>query len=400
VPKKTIRDVDVENRTVLVRVDFNVPLDKTSGRVADATRLRASLPTIQDLRQRRARVVLMSHLGRPNGTVKPELSLIPVAKELEGLLDAGVQMAHDCVGPEPEAIVQSLQAGDVVLLENLRFHPEEEANDADFAGQLARLGDLYVNDAFGAAHRAHASTVGITHHLPAVAGLLMETELAALSGVLEEPRRPLVAIIGGAKVSTKLGVLQHLLERVDALLIGGGMANTFLRARGYEIGRSLLEEDLVDAARKLQERAASRSLPFLLPSDVLVADKVEAGAPSRVVDVGQVSPDASIVDVGPRTIEAFSGQIQRAGTVLWNGPMGVFEIAGFGAGTNAIAEQLARSSAVTVIGGGESVAAVEQLRLADQMTHVSTGGGATLEFLEGRELPGVAALEDEVGVGS
>jgi 3-phosphoglycerate kinase len=394
VPKKSLSDVDIRRKTVLVRVDFNVPLDKNTGRVADVTRLTASLPTIEHLRRGDARVVLMSHLGRPDGQIRPELSLMPVAKELERLLGAGVQMAHDCVGPEAEATVKSLQAGDVVLLENLRFHEEEEANDPDFAARLARHGDLFVNDAFGTAHRAHASTEGIARYLPAVAGLLMEKELSALGRILEDPRRPLVAIIGGAKVSTKLGVLKNLIERVDALLIGGGMANTFLAAAGHEVGRSLLEQELVPAARDLEERATARSVTLQLPSDVAVAARVEAGSPPRVAAVEHVPADAAIVDIGPRTIEAFSREIDRAGTVLWNGPMGVFEIPEFAAGTKAIAERLARSSAETVIGGGESVAAVEQIGLADQMSHVSTGGGATLEFLEGRELPGVAALQD------
>jgi phosphoglycerate kinase len=394
VPKKSIRDVEVGDKAVLVRVDFNVPLDKASGRVTDVMRLRASLPTIEDLRQRGARVVLMSHLGRPAAQVRPELSLMPVAKELEKLLGTGVQMAHDCVGPEPEAVVHSLASGDVALLENLRFHPEEEANDSEFAARLARLGELYVNDAFGTAHRAHASTVGITRHLPAVAGLLMEKELAALSAVLEEPSRPFVAIIGGAKVSTKLGVLKHLVERVDALLIGGGMANTFLRAQGYEVGRSLLEDDLVEKAHAVQQQANQRSVSFLLPTDVRVAEQVEAGASSQVVSADTVPSESAIVDIGPQTIEAFGDHIGRARTVLWNGPMGVFEIDEFAVGTNALAKRVAECSAMTVIGGGESVAAVEQLGLAEHMTHVSTGGGATLEFLEGRELPGVAALED------
>ena len=305
-----------------------------------------------------------------------------------------MQLAHDSVGPEAEAVVKSLQPGDVALLENLRFHPEEEANDPEFARRLASLGDLYVNDAFGTAHRAHASTAGITRELPSAAGLLMTQELQVLGDILENPRRPLVAIIGGAKVSTKLAVLKHLLERVDALLIGGGMANTFLKAQGLEVGESLLEEDLVPEARALQQQAASRNVALLLPTDVVVTDRLEAGLPRHVLPVDQVPPDGIIVDIGPQTIEAFGAEIDRAGTILWNGPMGVFEIPEFAAGTRAIAERLARSSATTVIGGGESVAAVEQLGLADKMTHVSTGGGASLEFLEGRELPGVAALED------
>jgi phosphoglycerate kinase len=393
--KKSVRDLDVRDKTVLVRVDFNVPLDKSTGRVTDVTRLRAALPTIQYLRDRGAKVVLMSHLGRPDGKVKPELSLMPVAKELSELLGAGVQMAHDSVGPEAEAIVKSLRPGDVVLLENLRFHPEEEENDPEFARRLASLGDLYVNDAFGTAHRAHASTAGITQHLPGAAGLLMEKELQVLGDILEHPRRPLVAIIGGAKVSTKLAVLKHLLGRVDALLIGGGMANTFLKAQGREVGKSLLEENLVPEAQALMKQAADRDVDLLLPTDVVVTDRLEAGLPRHVLPVDQVRPDGIIVDVGPQTVESFGAQIDRAGTILWNGPMGVFEIPEFATGTRAVAERLARSSATTVIGGGESVAAVEQLGLADEMTHVSTGGGATLEYLEGRTLPGVAALADQ-----
>jgi phosphoglycerate kinase len=391
--KKSVRDVDVRGKTVLMREDFNVPLEKGTGRVTDVTRLRAALPSIEDLRERGARVVLMSHLGRPKGP-SPELSLAPVAAELQKLLGAPVQTAPDCVGPEVRRQVEALRPGEVLLLENLRFHPEEEANDAGFAAQLASLGQLYVNDAFGTAHRAHASTAGLAAHLPAVAGLLMDKELAALGGILESPRRPLVAIIGGAKVSTKLGVLQHLLGRVNGLLIGGGMANTFFKADGLEVGRSLLEPELVADAAELRQSAAARGVRVLLPVDVLVAERVEAGSPSRIVPVAEVSSEDVIVDIGPRTVEAFGAEIERAGTVLWNGPMGVFEIPEFAAGTRAIAERLAAASAVSVIGGGESVAAVEQLGLADRMTHVSTGGGATLEFLEGRELPGVAALKD------
>ena len=392
--KQSVRDVDVAGKTVLVRVDFNVPLEKGTGRVTDVTRLRASLPTIDYLRERGARVILMSHLGRPKGRPNPEFSLASVGQELERLLGAPVAFASDCVGPAAKEAVAGLQPGQVALLENLRFHPEEEANDPTFSAQLAELGDLYVDDAFGSAHRAHASTAGITSHLPAVAGLLMEKELAALGGILENPRRPLVAVIGGAKVSTKLGVLQHLLGQVDALLIGGGMANTFLKADGLEIGRSLLEEDLVPAASDLRRRAKERGITLLVPTDVVVAEKVEADSPSRIVPADRVPADGAIVDIGPRTVEAFGAEIGRAGTVLWNGPMGVFEIPAFAAGTRAIAERLAASSAVSVVGGGESVAAVEQMGLADRLTHVSTGGGATLEFLEGRELPGVAALQD------
>jgi phosphoglycerate kinase len=336
----------------------------------------------------------MSHLGRPDGKVRSELSLAPVARELEALLGVPVKLAPDCQGDETEKLARDLKPGEVLLLENLRFHAEEEANDPAFAAGLARLGDIYVNDAFGTAHRAHASTAGITRFLPALAGLLMERELAALSGILEAPRRPLVAIIGGAKVSSKLGVLEHLVARVDALLIGGGMANTFLRARGLEVGRSLLESELLSAAQEIENKAKERSVTLLLPSDVVVASKVEVGSESRVVAVDAVGPNDVIVDVGPQTVDAFGNVIRSAGTILWNGPMGVFEISEFATGTRAVAELLARSSATTVIGGGESVAAVEQLGLADRMSHVSTGGGATLEFLEGRELPGVACLQD------
>ena len=370
-PKKSVRDIDVQGKTVLVRVDFNVPLEKGTGRVTDVTRLRASLPTIEDLRQRGARVVLMSHLGRPDGQVRPELSLAAVGRELARLLGIEVKLAGDCIGPGAECVVRELRPGEVALLENLRFHPGEEANDPSFAASLASLGDLYVNDAFGTAHRAHASTEGLAHILPAVAGLLMEKELAVLGGILDDPRRPLVAIIGGAKVSTKLGVLKHLVGRVDALLIGGGMANTFLKARGLEVGKSLLEVDLVPAAAELVQQAQRLGIRLLIASDLVVTDRVAAGAANRVVSADQVPTDLAIVDIGPRTVEAFGAEIDRAGTVLWNGPMGVFEIPEFASGTRAIAERLAASTAISVL-----------------------GGGATLEFLEGLELPGVAALQE------
>jgi phosphoglycerate kinase len=387
--KKSVRDLAVRDKIVLVRVDYNVPLDK-EGQVADATRIEASLPTIQLLRDRGARVVLMSHFGRPDGQRNPKMSLAPVARVLSHRLGIDVAFADDCVGPEAERVVRALKPGDVALLENLRFHPEEEKNDAEFARRLAALGDLYVNDAFGAAHRAHASTAGITAYLPAVAGLLMEKELQALGEILESPRRPFVAIIGGAKVSTKLGVLENLINRVDALLIGGGMANTFLKARGLEVGKSLLEADLVPKAAELERQGRE----LLLPTDVVVADKVGVGAASRTVAVDAVPADMAIVDIGPETVRRYGDALGDAGTILWNGPMGVFEIPAFAEGTRAIASLLAESEATTVIGGGESVAAVEQMGLADKMSHISTGGGASLEFLEGRELPGVAALND------
>jgi phosphoglycerate kinase len=391
--KKSIRDLDVQGKTVLVRVDYNVPLDK-EGHVVDPTRIEATLPTIAYLRERGARVVLMSHLGRPKGKRVPELSLAPIAADLGRRLGVDVPLASDCVGPEAERVVKALQPGGVALLENLRFHPEEEKNDPEFARQLASLGDLYVNDAFGAAHRAHASTAGIADDLPSAAGLLMEKELQALGGILEDPKRPFAAIVGGAKVSTKLAVMESLIQRVDRLLIGGGMANTFLKAQGHDIGKSLLEADLVPAAADLVKRAAERRVNLLLPTDVVVADKVEEGAGSQVVAADAVPSDDAIVDIGPETVRRYADALRDAGTVLWNGPMGVFEIAAFAEGTRSIARVLAEIDATTVIGGGESVAAVEQMGFADKMTHISTGGGATLEFLEGRELPGVAALDD------
>ncbi|MGE3273238.1 MAG: phosphoglycerate kinase [Chloroflexota bacterium] len=391
--KRSIRDLDVKNKTVLVRVDYNVPLD-SEGHVADATRIVATLPTINYLREQGAKTVLMAHFGRPKGQPNPKYSLKPVAADLSQRLGITVPLAPDCVGPEVAAAVRALQPGDVQLLENVRFHPEEEKNEPDFARQLAALGDLYVNDAFGAAHRAHASTAGIAAYLPSAAGFLMHKELEVLGGILESPKKPFVAIVGGAKVSSKLGVLESMLQRVDKLLIGGGMANTFLKARGLEVGTSLLEADLVQTAADLDARAKARGVELLLPADVVVTEKVAEGATGEVVDAASVPADRAIVDIGPKAVAAYSAALDGAGTVLWNGPMGVFEIPAFAAGTRAIAQVLADSSATTVIGGGESVAAVEQLGLADKMTHISTGGGASLELLEGKELPGVAALDD------
>ncbi|HZO26310.1 MAG TPA: phosphoglycerate kinase [Chloroflexota bacterium] len=391
--KRSIRDLDVQGKTVLVRVDYNVPLDN-EGRVADATRIEATLPTINYLREHGAKTVLMAHFGRPRGKADPKYSLKPVAEELRRQSGIEVPLAPDCVGPDVGRMVTSLQPGQVLLLENVRFHPEEEKNDPAFSQQLASLGDLYVNDAFGAAHRAHASTAGVTEYLPSAAGFLMHKELEVLGGILENPKRPFVAIVGGAKVSSKLGVLESMLKRVDRLLIGGGMANTFLKARGLEVGKSLLEPDLVETAADLDRRAREKGVTLLLPEDVIVAVKVAEGAVSDVVDASAVPPDRAIVDIGPKARAAYAKALEGAGTVLWNGPMGVFEIPDFAEGTRAVAQALADSDATTVIGGGESVAAVEQLGLADQMTHISTGGGASLELLEGRELPGVAALDD------
>ncbi len=396
--KKTVRDVDVAGRRVLVRVDFNVPME--GGVVTDDRRIREALPTIRYLVERGARVILASHLGRPGGTPDPRFRLAPVGERLSALLGQPVPVLPDCVGPEVAAAVAALQPGQVVLLENLRFHPGEEANDPAFAAQLAALADLYVNDAFGTAHRAHASTVGVATLLPAVAGFLMEKELRHLGRALEDPVRPFVAILGGKKVSDKIAVIRHLLTRADSLLLGGGMAYTFLRARGHEIGASLCEPDRLALATDLLAEAARRGVAVHLPVDVVVAEAVRADAPTRVVPASAIPPGWAGVDIGPETAAHFAGVIAQAGTVLWNGPMGVFEIPAFAAGTRAVAEAMARASAVTIVGGGDTAAAVDAFGLADRMTHVSTGGGASLEFLEGRELPGVAVLQDAQAPGA
>lgn len=387
--KKTVRDIDVAGKRVLVRVDFNVPLEK--GQVTDDTRIRAALPTIRYLVDHRARVILMSHLGRPKGGPSDDLRLEPVARRLSELLGKEVRYVRDCIGPEVEAAVQALGEGDVLLLENLRFHPEEEKNDPAFAAQLAKLGDVYVNDAFGAAHRAHASTAGIAQYLPAVAGFLMEKELTFLGKALENPERPFVTILGGAKISDKIGVIRNLLSRVDRLLIGGGMANTFLKAQGYEMGDSLVEMESLDTARELLQAAGGK---LRLPVDVVIADRFDNDAERRVVKVDAVPAGWRVLDIGPETVEAFRAELANAKTVVWNGPMGVFEFPNFAAGTFAIAETLASLPATTIVGGGDSVAAVQKAGVAYQITHISTGGGASLEFLEGRTLPGVAVLLD------
>lgn len=386
----TIGDVDWRGKTALVRVDFNVPMQ--DGRVADDTRIRAALPTLNYLRQHGARVVLLSHLGRPDGKVNPKYSLRPVAERLGQLLGSPVPFGEDCIGQPAQSAVRAIGPGEVVLLENVRFHAQEEQNDPAFAADLAKVGDTFVNDAFGTAHRAHASTEGLAHHLPAVAGLLMEKEIVSIGSALDNPKRPFVAIVGGAKVSSKLAVLENLIERVDRLLIGGGMANTFLKAQSLEVGKSLLEPDLVSTARDL----ASRGQKILLPSDlVTTTDLKAADAPTRVVAADAASPDDIIADIGPASVSAFAAEISRAGTVLWNGPMGIFEDPRFSAGTLAIANAMAESHATTIVGGGESVQAVEQAGVADKLTHVSTGGGASLEFIEGKTLPGVAALRTD-----
>jgi phosphoglycerate kinase len=395
--KKTIRNIDAAGKRVLVRVDFNVPLDAEQ-HITDDTRIRAALPTIQYLLDHRASVILMSHLGRPDGKVNEKMSLKPVAYHLSRLLGKPVQMATDSIGPQVAALARALQPGQVLLLENLRFHKEEEKNDPDFARQLASLGDVYVNDAFGTAHRAHASTEGVTHYLPGVAGFLMEKEINFLGSALENPRRPFAAIIGGAKVSDKIAVLERLIGMVDTLLIGGGMANTFLKAEGYEIGDSLFEEGKLDVARDLINKARQRDLQLLLPVDVVIADRFAADASSKVVSIDDVPTGWRILDIGPETIKAFRAALADAQTIIWNGTLGVAEMPAFAKGTDAIIDILAQrttAGATTIIGGGDSAAAVEQAHASDKMTHVSTGGGASLEFLEGRVLPGVAALQDK-----
>ena len=388
--KKTVRDVKVEAKRVLVRVDFNVPL--AEGKVTDDTRIRAALPTINYLLEHGAKVILMSHLGRPKGKVVDKLRLDPVPERLAELLGRPVRKLDDCVGRKVEAALAEMRRGDVILLENTRFHPEEESNDPVYARELASLADIFVNDAFGAAHRAHASTVGVAEYLPSVAGFLMEKEITFLGKALAAPDHPFVAILGGAKISSKIGLIDNLLTKVDGLLIGGGMANTFLKAQGHEIGQSLVEDDSLDVARETLERAGER---LALPVDVVVADRFGAEADSKVVPVGQVPEDWRILDIGPETVELFKRKLAGAKTVVWNGPMGVFEFPRFAEGTFAIARFLADLEATTIIGGGDVVAAVGQAGVADRIAHVSTGGGASLEFLEGNPLAAVAALEDK-----
>jgi phosphoglycerate kinase len=395
--KKTIRDIDLAGKRVLVRVDFNVPLDSQQ-HITDDTRIRAALPTIRYILDQDASVILMSHLGRPDGKVVDKLSLAPVAQHLSELLGRDVEMAKDCIGPDVEALAKSLQPGHVLLLENLRFHKEEEKNNPDFARQLAMLGEIYVNDAFGTAHRAHASTEGVTQYLPGVAGFLMEKEINFLGSALEDPKRPFVAIIGGAKVSDKIAVLERLINMVDTLLIGGGMANTFLKAEGYQIGDSLFEESKVDVAKELIVKARQKDLMFLLPSDVVIADRFAADANFKIVAQNEVPESWRILDIGPKAVEAFQKALSNAQTIVLNGTLGVAEMPAFAKGTDAIIEILAsrtRAGATTIIGGGDSAAAVDKAGAAEKMTHVSTGGGASLEFLEGRVLPGVAALQDK-----
>ncbi len=391
--KKTIRDIDVTGKKVFVRVDFNVPFNE-AGQITDDTRIRAALPTVEDLIGRGARVILASHLGRPKGRVVDDMRLKPVADRLAELLGSTVIYADDCIGPRAEEAASALNDGDVLLLENLRFHADEEKNDPSFSAQLAALADIYVNDAFGTAHRAHASTEGITHHLPSVAGLLMEKELQALGELLTSPSRPFACVFGGAKVSDKVGMIRNMLQRVDIVLVGGGLAATFLKARGLDVGESLVETEMLEEARAIMAESERSGVPVVLPIDVLVAQQVKPGVRARVVQSTNVPAGSGIVDIGPKSIEHYFSKLESCKTVMWNGPMGVYEIPQFSMGTRCLINYIAATDARSVIGGGSSVDAVQEMGLADLVTHVSTGGGATLELLERGTLPGVEALED------
>lgn len=393
--KQSITDIEnLAGKRVLMRVDFNVPMDENKN-ITDETRIRGAMASIEYLYKNGAKVILCSHLGRPKGKVNPELSLAPVAKRLAELVDTKVTMAKDVVGEDAKACVQDMKDGEIVVLENTRFRKEEEENDAEFSKQLASLADVYVNDAFGTAHRAHASTAGVAAYLPAYAGFLIQKEVEIMGKALEDPERPFVAVLGGAKVKDKIPVINNLLEKVDTLIIGGGMAFTFLKAKGYEIGESLLDEDNIDYAKELMKKAQDKGVKLLIPVDTVVAKEFAADAENKIVDADQIPADWQGLDIGPKTRELFADAIRGAGTVVWNGPMGVFEFPAFAKGTEAMAKALAQSGAITIIGGGDSAAAVQQLGFGDQMTHISTGGGASLEFLQGLDLPGIACIPDK-----
>jgi len=393
--KMTVRDIEVAGKRVLVRVDFNVPIDARTGAITDDSRIRAAIPTIKYLLERKARVILMSHFGRPKGKVVNEMRLKPVAQRLSQILGQPVGMAADCIGPEVEKSVKTLKAREILLLENLRFHAEEEAGNLDFAKALARLGDIFVNDAFGTSHRAHASIAGIAQYLPAVAGLLLEKEINTLGGLLERPEHPFISLFGGAKVSDKVGMLKNIMGKVDCLLIGGGMAATFLKAENYEVGKSPVEVDSLGVAAQLIKAAAKSGVKLMLPLDVIVTDKIDSGAAGETVAVDAIPRDKMIVDIGPKTVSVFHKELEKSRTVFWNGPVGVAEIPQFARGTTTLARLLPRLKAKTVVGGGSTAEVIGALGLADKVTFVSTGGGASLEFLGGEELPGVVALMDK-----
>lgn len=392
--KKTLKDVNVAGKKVFVRVDYNVPMDK-SGNITNDTRIRATLPTLQYLLDKNAAVILASHLGRPKGAVVPEYSLAPVAKRLAELIGREVKFAPDCVGAAVTGMAKSLQPGEILLLENLRYHKQEEKNDPEFSRQLSELADIVVNDAFGVSHRAHASVEGITKYLPAVSGFLMEKEIEFLGGALSNPARPFAAIIGGAKVSDKIGVIENLLGKVDTLIIGGGMANTFLAAQGFNTGKSLVETDKIELAKSLIDRAQKSGVSLMLPSDVVIADKFAADAEYKAVGVDEIAEDWMALDIGPKTAEKYAQALSSMKTIVWNGPMGVFEMDAFAKGTETVAKAVAQSGATSIVGGGDSIAALEKVGLSDKISHISTGGGASLEFLEGKVLPGIAALADK-----
>lgn len=391
--KKSIREVDLSGKRVFCRVDFNVPMQ--DGIITDDTRIRAALPTIQYLVEQGAKVILASHFGRPKGKVVEEMRLTAAGEHLSKLLGKPVTKLSDSIGPEVEQAVASMNNGDVILLENVRFHAGEEKNDPELAQSFAKLADVFVNDAFGAAHRAHSSTSGIAQYIPAVAGFLMEKEIQFLGGALSNPQRPFTAIIGGAKVKDKIAVIENLLTKVDTLIIGGGMANTFIKAQGYGVGSSLCEDDKLELAQSLMNQAKERGVKLLMPVDVVVADKFAADAATQVVSIDAIPDGWMALDIGPKSLELFRQAVEASQTIIWNGPMGVFEMDAFAKGTIGVAEAMAASSGVTIIGGGDSVAAVEKANVADKMTHISTGGGASLEFMEGKELPGVTVLQNK-----
>lgn len=390
---RSLRDADIRGKRVLMRVDFNVPRDK-DGNILDDTKIRAALPTIEYVRRNGGRLILMSHLGRPKGKVDEKYSLKKIASHLNHLIDTSVNITDDIIGTETKTAVDNLKPGDVLVLENVRFYPGEEKNDDNFSRELASLGDIFINDAFGTAHRAHASTAGIARYLPSYAGFLMEKEVEMLRKVLEYPESPRIAIMGGAKISDKIGLIDNFLDKMDMIIIGGGMANTFLKAMGDNIGKSICAHELLSEARRLLEKAEQKGVKLLLPVDVVTAENISAEARSSVADVKEVTDDDMILDIGPETAKKFAENINKARTIIWNGPLGVYEYDQFAEGTNSIARAVADSSAVSVIGGGESAAAVYKLGLEKGITHISTGGGATLEFLEGIKLPGVAACEN------